>query len=187
VIRQSPKGEPIMGILNLRLDAALAQIQLVPWLRGKVDVSGVVQQTLLEALRNRPPVQGGPEAEAAWLRRVLAHNLADEVRKFKTAMRDVSGERSLETALEASSVRLANLLAADQSSPSQCVAKGEDALRLAAALAQLADSQREALVLQHWHGWSLARIAEYQGRTKAAVAGLIKRGLEGLRKQLSPE
>jgi RNA polymerase sigma-70 factor (ECF subfamily) len=166
--------------------AVLAQIQLSPGLRGKIDLSGVVQQTLLEALRNRPAITGGPAGEAAWLRRVLAHNLADEARKLATGKRDVFRERSLEHALTESSARLGDLLAADQSSPSQRVVKDEDSLRLAAALAELPEAQREALVLQHWHGWSLARIAEHQGRTRAAVAGLIKRGLEGLRRHLSP-
>jgi DNA-directed RNA polymerase specialized sigma24 family protein len=36
-------------------------------------------------------------------------------------------------------------------------------------------------VLQHWQGWSLADIAEHMGRTPAAVAGLLKRGLSQLR------
>ncbi len=167
--------------------AVLAEVQLAPWLRGKVDVSGVVQQTLLEAFRNRPAIRGGPAGEAAWLRQVLANNLADEVRKLTAGKRDVARERSLEDALAASSARLGDLLAAGQSSPSQRAVKGEDSLRLAAALARLPEAQREALVLQHWHGWPLARIAEHQGRSKAAVAGLIKRGLEGLRKLLPPE
>jgi RNA polymerase sigma-70 factor (ECF subfamily) len=50
----------------------------------------------------------------------------------------------------------------------------------------LPEAQREALVLQHWHGWSLAQIAEHLGRSKAAAAGLIKRGLQQLRSHLQP-
>jgi RNA polymerase sigma-70 factor (ECF subfamily) len=167
--------------------AILAEIQLAPGLRGKIDLSGIVQQTLLEAFRDRKAIAGGPAGEAAWLRRILAHNLADEARKLATGKRDIARERSLEQSLQASSVRLGDLLAANQSSPSQHAMRDEDARRLAAALAELPDAQREALVLQHWHGWPLARIAEHQGRTKTAVAGLIKRGLEGLRKHFAPE
>ena len=120
------------------------------------------------------------------MRQVLAHNLADEVRKLATDKRDVMRERSLEAALEESSSRLGALLAADQSSPSTKAERSEDALRLAAALTRLPDAQREALILEHWHGWSLARIAEHMGRSRAAVAGLIKRGLEHLRHDLPP-
>jgi RNA polymerase sigma-70 factor (ECF subfamily) len=166
--------------------AVLAQVQLAPGLRGKIDLSGVVQQTLLEAFRDRPVLQGGPAAEAAWLRQVLAHNLADEIRKLTAGRRDVTRERSLQAALQESSARLGDLLAAAQSSPSQRAGRDEDALRLAAALARLPEAQREALVLQHWHGWPLARIAEHLGRSRAAVAGLIKRGLEKLRQELPP-
>jgi RNA polymerase sigma-70 factor (ECF subfamily) len=167
--------------------AVLAEIQVSPGMRGRIDLSGVVQQTLLEAIRDRPATTDGPAAEAGWLRRVLAHNLADEFRKLATGKRDISRERSLEAELEASSLRLAGLLHADQPSPSQRAVHDEEAVRLACALARLPEAQREALVLQHWHGWSLARIAEHQGKTKTAVAGLIKRGLAGLRELLSAE
>jgi RNA polymerase sigma-70 factor (ECF subfamily) len=166
--------------------AVLAQVQLAPWLHGKIDLSGVVQQTLLEAFRDGRPVRGDPAALAAWLRQVLAHNLADEVRRATADRRDVTRERSLQQALDDSSARLGDLLAAPQSSPSQRAGRDEDALRLAAALARLPEAQREALVLQHWHGWPLARIAEHLGRSRAAVAGLIKRGLEKLRHELPP-
>jgi RNA polymerase sigma-70 factor (ECF subfamily) len=163
----------------------LARVQLDPGLRGKIDLSGVVQQTVLEAYQKRPELKVvSPAQELAWLRRILANNLADELRKLATGKRDLARERSLEAALAESSARLEGWLAADQSSPSQRAERNEEALRLAAALEQLPEAQREALVLQHWHGWSLTRIAEHLGRTRAAVAGLIKRGLHQLRAQL---
>ena len=55
------------------------------------------------------------------------------------------------------------------------------AVRLADALAELPEAQRDALVLQHWHGLSLSEIGERLGRSRAAVAGLLKRGLKQLR------
>src|SRR5947209_20421229 len=165
--------------------ALLARLQLDPRLQGKIDLSGVVQQTLLEAHRALPRFQAqDPAQKAAWLRRILANNLADEIRKLGTRKRDLARERSLEAALDESSSRLELWLAANQSSPSQQLVRQEQALRLAAALADLPEAQREALVLQHWHGWTLAEIAAHMGRSKAAVAGLLKRGLQELRVQL---
>ena len=163
----------------------LSRAHVDPRLRHRVDLSGVVQQTLLEAHRAWEQFRALGEAQrAAWLRRVLANNLTDEVRKLSTGARDVRRERSLEAALDHSSARLADWLAAEQSSPSQRAERHEQGLRLAAALEALPEAQREALELQHWHGWSLAQIAEHLGRTPPAVAGLLHRGLQQLRKHL---
>lgn len=163
----------------------LVTLQLDPAFQGKIDPSGVVQQTMLEAYQAFP--EGGiADADhlAAWLRRILANNLADEIRKLRRGKRDVTRERSLEAALEQSSNRLHAWLAAEQSSPSQHARRREQALRVSEALASLSEAQREALVLRHFHGRSLAEIAERLGRTHAAVAGLLKRGLQQLRNQL---
>ena len=98
----------------------LARLQLDPRLRGKLDPSDVVQQTLLEAYAKRHQFRGSTEGKwLAWLRQALAHNLADALRAFGQALRDVARERSLEAAVEASSRRLEVWLAANQSSPSQ--------------------------------------------------------------------
>jgi RNA polymerase sigma-70 factor (ECF subfamily) len=163
----------------------LAQLQLGRVLQGKIDLSGVVQQTLLEAYQAMPKCQVHDSDElAAWLRRILANNLADEIRKLKTGKRDVRRERSLDLALQESSNRLEAWLATHQSSPSALARRQEHAIRLSAALAKLPEAQRDALTLRHFHGWSLAQIAEHLGRSHAAVAGLLKRGLQQLRDQL---
>jgi RNA polymerase sigma-70 factor (ECF subfamily) len=73
------------------------------------------------------------------------------------------------------------MLAADQSTPSQAVGRHEDAVLLAQALARLPEHQRQALILRHCQGRSLEEISTELGRTPAAVAGLLKRGLHQLR------
>lgn len=160
----------------------LARLHLAPQLRGKLDPSDIVQQTMLQAYQALNQFRGRSEAEwAAWLRQILTRNLAQAVRGFGRARRDLARERSLQAAVDASSARLEAFLAADQSSPSQRAQQGEQALRLAAALEQLPPAQREALILQHWQGLSLAEIGGHLGRSPEAVAGLIKRGLKQLR------
>jgi RNA polymerase sigma-70 factor (ECF subfamily) len=158
----------------------LARLQLDPRLRGKIDLSGVVQQTLWEAHQALAPALPDPHL-ARMLRRLLANNLADEVRRGYADKRAVDREQSLEAALERSSVRLGAFLAAEQSSPSERAERNEDLLRLAEALARLPEAQRQAVELHYLRGWSLAEVAEHLGRGKPAVAGLLHRGLDKLR------
>jgi RNA polymerase sigma-70 factor (ECF subfamily) len=163
----------------------LARVQMGGKLAGQLDASDVVQQTLLEAYKEWTQYRGSSEAElTAWLRRILANNLADAVRALGRAKRDIARQRSLEAELQQSSSRLEAMLVAEQSSPSQRAERNEQIVRLADALARLPDAQREALVLQHWHGWTLAQIGEHMAKSVTAVAGLLKRGLKGLREQM---
>ena len=166
----------------------LAELQLGHGGRAKIDPSDIVQQTLLDAHRDRDQFRGGTEAEmAAWLRRLLACNLADAVRLLGRAKRDAARERSLDAAIEASSARLEAWLAAEQSSPSERAERNETILRLVEALARLPEANRQALVLRHCQGMSLAEISTQLGRTPPAVAGLLKRGLAELRTLLPDE
>lgn len=165
----------------------LAQAQIGPRLQTKVDASDIVQQTLLDAHRRRDQFRGTTPAQmAAWLRRILSNRLIDALRMYGGATRDADRERSLHESLEQSSQRLENWLVSEQSSPSQRAGRREQALQLANAMAQLPDAQREALILQHWHGWTLAEIAQHMERSPAAVAGLLKRGLKRLRELVPP-
>jgi len=165
----------------------LARVQVDPRVRGRIDLSGAVQQTLFEAHQILREGDGHTdEQRLAWLRKCLANNLRDEFRKLNAEMRDVKRERSLEAALGQSSQRLEAWLVATGSSPSENCRSRELALQLATALATLPEAQRDALVLQHWHGWKVSEIAEHLGRTRTAVAGLLKRGLAKLREELEP-
>jgi RNA polymerase sigma-70 factor (ECF subfamily) len=163
----------------------LARVRLPALLRGKLDASDVVQQTLLEAHRAKDQFTGQTiAAQAAWLRQILAHNLANAVRDQGRARRDVARERSLQAELDQSAAHLENWLAAEQSSPSYQAERHERAVRLATALEGLPDTQREAVVLRHFHRYSLVQIAEQLHTTTAAVTGLLHRGLKNLREAL---
>jgi RNA polymerase sigma-70 factor (ECF subfamily) len=160
----------------------LARLQLDPRLRGKIDPSDVVQQTLVKAHQHRDQFRGASAGErAGWLRRILANTLVDAARKFG---REVDLQHSLEQALHQSSARLEAWLEAEQSSPSEIALRQEQLLRLAGALAQLPDDQRTAVELHHLRDGSVAEIAALMGRTEAAVAGLLRRGLKKLRELL---
>ena len=162
-----------------------------PARRDRLDLSGVVQQTFLEAHQKIGDFRAGAPGEesavmAGWLRQILARNLADALRGQGRAKRDAGRERSLDHELDQSSARLGSALAdLDQSSPSQGAHRADRAVLLAWALAGLPEAQREVVLLRHWDGWPLAKGAEQLGRTPASVVGLLQRGLKGLRERLA--
>src|SRR5262249_50925980 len=165
----------------------LARMQLDPSLRGKIDLSGVVQQTLLEAHQAMDQLRQWDEPrQMAWLRRALANNLMDEVRKLGTAARDVGREYSLETELEQSSARLEAWLAVEQSPAEQAI-RNEQLLYLAEALERLPEDQRTAVELHHLKGLPLAEVAEVLHRSKGAVGTLLFRAMTRLRKDLAAD
>jgi RNA polymerase sigma-70 factor (ECF subfamily) len=163
----------------------LARLQLDPRLQGKVDPSDLVQQTLLRAHEKRGQFRGRTEAEfTAWLRQILADQLAKAIRRYATGARDVGLERSLQDALGESSARLEMWLAVDSSSPSEQAERNEQLLRLAQALESLPEDQRRAVELHYLKGAALTEVGEQLGRSKRSVAGLLFRGLKKLRQLL---
>jgi RNA polymerase sigma-70 factor (ECF subfamily) len=119
----------------------------------------------------------------AWLREVLAGTLANQVRRyFGTQARDVRLERALASDLGHSSVALGGIPVAAGSSPSQHVAKEEQALLVADALGRLPDDYRTVIVLRHLDGLTFPQVAERLGKTVASVEKLWLRGLTQLKK-----
>src|SRR5262249_242253 len=165
----------------------LARIHLDPRLRGKLDPADVVQQTMVRACAAWSSLQNTqPAVVAAWLRPILPRTFPDLVNPYHRDKRAVDLEPSLEADLNQSTSGLVGWLAADQTSPSQAAVRNEELLRLADALAALPEPMREVVVLKHLRGWTLQRIGDHLGRTVPAVASLLRRGLENLRRRLSP-
>jgi RNA polymerase sigma-70 factor, ECF subfamily len=164
----------------------LARVELDPRLRRDCDPSDIVQIVLLKAHLARDSFQGETTEElAGWLRQILANTLADARRARLQGKRDVRLEVSLEQSLEQSSERLAACVPGREPSPSAVFEKAERGLRLADAVAQLPAPQREAVLLKHFEGRSLLEVAEKMGRSTAAVASLLRRGLARLRNALT--
>jgi RNA polymerase sigma-70 factor, ECF subfamily len=166
----------------------LAGLRLDARLQSKVDPSDLVQLTLLKAHEafDRCPVAGEPQ-RAAWLRQILDRTLADEVRRYGRVKRDATRERSLQAGLDDSSVRLEAWLADDRTSPSEQAIRHEQLMALAEALEAIPEDQRRAVELHHLKGCPLAEVCTRLGRSKASVAGLLRRGLKSLRERLTED
>ena len=163
-------------------------LRKIGYLKAKLDASDIVQETLLQAHIALSEFRGSTEHEfTAWLREILQNKLWDQKKYFERGKRDMKREQTLYETLRESSARFARCLdkiPADQTSPSQYVARQEKARRLAEALADLPDDQRTALELHHLDEYSLQETAKFMNRTTASVAGLLRRGLETMREAL---
>jgi RNA polymerase sigma-70 factor (ECF subfamily) len=81
----------------------LAELHLDRKLRGKLDASDVVQQTMMRAYSALAEVRDDrPEVLVAWLRCILARTLADAVKHYERDKRDIALERSLEADMDRS-------------------------------------------------------------------------------------
>jgi RNA polymerase sigma-70 factor (ECF subfamily) len=160
----------------------LVRLQLAAKWATKIDVSGVVQQTLWDASRSALPE---PDSDLlACLRRILANNLRDEIRRQTRVKRDVRREISLDAALDQSSQRIEGWLTSQTSTPSQRLIRVDELCRLSAVLSELSEDQRRVVELHHLQGLPLAVTAERLGRTKEATSALLYRALKRLRERL---
>ena len=117
---------------------------------------------------------------AAWTAAAQADSEPPTISR-STEKRDGAVEQPLEESLRQSSARLEQWLADDHSPPDVQAERHEQLLRLAEGLASLPEDQRQAVELRHFQGCSLGDIARRMGRSRASIAGLLRRGLDALR------
>jgi RNA polymerase sigma-70 factor, ECF subfamily len=166
--------------------SVLARGQIPASMQARLDASDIVQETLLEAHRKIAQYRGGsdPRQLAAWLRQLLSCNLIDALRTQRREGCDVHREQAISNSLDESAMGLDHFLLASDSTPSEIVHKRFRALEVAAAIEELPANQRDAIVSRYFHKATLEQIAEQLQKSKPAIAGLLKRGLESLRSRL---
>ena len=164
----------------------LARMEIDGQFQGKFDASDVVQQTMLEAVRGLPKFRGGTESEMlAWLRQVLAHVLAHEIRRYRgTQQRDVGREVSLEQSLAQSATRLRDMMVAPGTSPSGQAVRHEQEVLLAEVLSRLPSDYRDVIVLRNLQGLDHDEVAKRMGRSSGAVRMLWVRALAQLKLEM---
>jgi RNA polymerase sigma-70 factor (ECF subfamily) len=163
----------------------LARLELGAAVQGKADASDLVQETLLRAFQGFDQFRGETEKElTAWLRRILAHQLTDLLRRFQAGARQVGRERSLGEVLDRSSAVAGNWLAASTASPSRVAADRETAVVLAEALADLSADHQEVILLHSLQELGWEEVARSMGRTPGAVRLLWLRAIKELRPRL---
>lgn len=164
----------------------LATAQIHQRLQGKADPSDLVQETFLEAHKQIGTFRGTSNAEfAGWLRGILANLLAKHFRRFLgTQQRDLSLEQSLTESLDHASGCMHRGLIAKVESPSQVLMENETILELSAALENLPEDYRMAILLRNIQGLSFVEVASAMNRTVDSVEKLWVRGLAKLKQQM---
>ena len=114
------------------------------------------------------------------LLKLLERNLLQSARLNTAGKRDVRREVTEQNG-ESSAQLVWHSLANAGGSPQSSVFRGEAALHLAQALEQLPEDQRIAVELRYLEQQPIKVIAEQMEKSPAAVAGLIRRGVESLR------
>jgi RNA polymerase sigma-70 factor (ECF subfamily) len=156
--------------------AVVARAQVESWLQVRVDASDLVQQTMLEAHRDFASFQGHGQGEwLAWLRRILRHNAADFVRRYRgAAKRQVFREVPLRGARESDAWAGAPEPAAPGATPSQQFLQRD-------ALAGLSPDYQEVVLLRNLQRLPFDEVARRMGRSRPAVQMLWMRAIRKLR------
>lgn len=166
----------------------IAQRLLDDRIQGRLDFSDVVQATYLEASRDFHQFRGESiESFLAWLRNILRNNVSTVHQEHlaaqkRSARREVNLHRPATS--DASSMQMEHLVPSEASSPSQRLMRSEAAAVLAACIEQLPETQGMAIRMRYLEGMSLKEISDRMSKSEMAVAGLLKRGLQGLRTEM---
>jgi RNA polymerase sigma-70 factor (ECF subfamily) len=166
---------------------------LGPKLRERVELSDVVQEVLVEVVRQFPQFSGETEAAVmGWLRRLAGQRLADLGRYHRRVKR--AGDAmalQLDAALECGgspgeeSGRLIDVVALSQTSPSQVVSKREQFDVLADALAALAEHEADVVWLYFGENLTFEAIGQRLNLSRKSVSRIVGQSLKKLKRSLN--
>jgi|SRR5688572_10795025 RNA polymerase sigma-70 factor (ECF subfamily) len=145
--------------------------RLPRWARQIADTSDLVQETIIATLRNLPSFEvRGEGALQAYLRSALINRVRNEMRR--ALLRPPASE-------------IDSQLPHDGTSPLEAAIGSQTLQRYEAALARLAEDEREAVVTRVEFGLSYAEVAEALGKPSADAARMaVVRALLKLEKEM---
>lgn len=150
-------------------------------LRPKAGASDLVQDTFVEAQRDFVHFKGTSERELlAWLKEILAHRIANQVRRYNTAKRDL--DREIPLAAEDGFNQLVR--SEKQTGPDQAAILHDEQSRLAAAMGRLPRHLRNVIEMRTWQGQSFPEIAAKLEITSEAARKQWGRAVRKLQQEL---
>ncbi|MFO0851769.1 MAG: sigma-70 family RNA polymerase sigma factor [Gemmataceae bacterium] len=174
--------EPLRKAVGLRLDPVLAR---------RVDASDIVQDVLIEANQRLTEYLKKPDMPFhLWLRHLAQDRIIDAHRRHRLAQRrSVDREQPIARpnwADESDASLVAQLIDTDRT-PASGAIQAELARRLAAAVNELGEDDREIILLRHHEQLANQDVAAVLGLTEAAASMRYLRALRRLRAVLVPD
>ena len=155
-------------------------------LQVRLDASDLVQETFMKAHREFAQFLGDGERElVGWLRKILVRTLTNQAKHHCAGGRDMRRQKSLEEALDRSSLTVQAALASPSAaSPSTRAVRREEAVLLADALERIPADYREVFILRNLEQIPVEEVATRMGRSVNAVRKLWTRAMLELRREL---
>src|SRR5262245_51120402 len=165
----------LVQVIDLRLDARL---------RARIDPSDVIQETHLEAFRRlHDYLERRPMPFRLWLRKTAQERLQMMSRQHLGAARRTVGRE--QPVPDRSSLLLAQQLVAAGPTPLQRMLVEEAARKVRLALDQLAEADRDVLIMRNLEGLSNQEVAQLLQLTPTSASQRYGRALLRLQKALA--
>ena len=173
--------EPLRRMIGLRLDAALAR---------RVDASDIVQDVLLEANQRLTDYLKKPDMPFhLWLRHLAQDRIIDTHRRHRLAQRrSIDKEQAIQKPAwsDDSSASLLQQFVDGEPTPASAAIQHELQRKLADAVNQLADDDREIILMRHHELLSNQEVAAALELTEAAASMRYLRAVRRLKAVLVP-
>ena len=165
----------------------IADRELPDRLRGRIDTSDIVQQTLVKAWQGESQFKGDShEQRLAWLRSIMKNTIRDHQRRLLgTGKRGMGREHAATDAFASGAPGLTQHAVAKGPSVSGVLMAAEQRIALEQSLTQLSKEQRQVIELRHFEGVSVAEIAMRMDKTESAVRMIWVRALRNLQNKTS--
>ena len=168
-------------MVALRMDRQIA---------GRVDASDIVQDVLVEANRRLADfIDDGKMPFHLWLRQLAKDRLIDMHRRHHAQRRSVDREQPIKADgnMDRSSMDLEGQLSDPQLTPAAANIRKEQRGRFWEALEQLADQDREVILMRHAEHLGNSEVAEALELSPAAAGMRYLRAMRRLRSVLKEE
>ncbi len=166
----------------------MIQLRLDQKIQGRVDVSDVVQEVLVEANRRLPQYLDNPVMSFhLWVRQIAKDRIIDAHRRHRgSAKRSVNREQALAvpSAAGRSTFELLGQLHDRELTPAAAATQQEMARLVEGAVQRLGEQDCEMIIMRHYEQLSNSEIAEVLGLTEPAASMRYLRAVRRLRRLL---